>query len=91
MLADYVEQSPSWKVSGSSVGHEIPRLLYNPKVHYRVYTARLDLALNRFRFEPNIFRNTSLFHVWGNRLRLWWLFLGIYWNFIFVKGLGIWK
>jgi hypothetical protein len=30
------QQSPSWEVTSHSASQEIPRLLWNPKVHYRV-------------------------------------------------------
>jgi hypothetical protein len=29
-----VEQSPSWEANRSSASHEIPRILWNPKIHY---------------------------------------------------------
>jgi hypothetical protein len=32
-----MEQSPSWKSKSHSSSQEIPRLLYNPKIHYRVH------------------------------------------------------
>ena len=31
------EQSPSWEANSSSVGHEIPSILRNPKVHYSIH------------------------------------------------------
>jgi hypothetical protein len=33
----HMEQSLSWEANGHTTSQEIPRLLYNPKVNYRVY------------------------------------------------------
>jgi hypothetical protein len=32
-----MEQSPSWEDNRFSASQEIPRILWKPKVHYRVY------------------------------------------------------
>ena len=37
LLTHSVEQGPSWEANWFSASQEIPRILWNPKVHYRVY------------------------------------------------------
>ena len=37
LLTYSMEQSPSWETNRFSASHEIPRILWNPKVHYRIH------------------------------------------------------
>ena len=37
LLTYSMEQSPSWEANRFSASHEIPRILWKPKVHYRIH------------------------------------------------------
>jgi len=37
LLTYFMEQSPSWEANRFSASQEIPRILCNPKVHYRIH------------------------------------------------------
>jgi hypothetical protein len=36
-LTNYMEHSPSWEANSSSASQKIPRILWNPEVHYHVH------------------------------------------------------
>ena len=38
-----MEQSPSWEANWFAASQEIPRILWNPKVHYRTHKHPLSV------------------------------------------------
>jgi len=55
-----MEQSPSWEANQFSASQQIPRILWNPDVHYRVYKSPLPITIlyqiNSVRAPPSHFR-----------------------------------
>jgi hypothetical protein len=37
LLTHSMQQSPSWEANWFAASQEIPRILWNPKVHYRIH------------------------------------------------------
>ena len=38
--SNFMEQSPFWKANRSLASQEIPRILWNPKIHYRIHNSQ---------------------------------------------------
>jgi hypothetical protein len=54
-LTDSMEKGPSWEANSRSSSQEIPRLLWKPKVHYRVYRACHLSQINPVHTFPHYF------------------------------------
>ena len=45
LLTYSLQQSPSWEANRFSANQVIPRILWNPKVHYRFYKCSLPVPI----------------------------------------------
>jgi hypothetical protein len=70
-VANFKKQNSSWEATSSSVGQETPRLLWNPKGHYRVHNSQpMDPILSKMNPIIRLVRskvNLSLCFKWAPR------------------------
>jgi hypothetical protein len=78
-----MQQSPSWEANRFSANREFPRILWNPKLHYRIYNRPLPVStkshINSVPVSPShiftvrfniIFQSTLMSSKWPLSLRL---------------------
>ena len=59
LLTYSIQQSPSWEANRFSASQEIPRILWNPKVHYRIHKCPPTVPVLSHITQPMLSHSTS--------------------------------
>ena len=59
LLTYPMQQSPSWETNWFAASQEIPHILWNPNVHYRIHKCPANLSLSRASLIQSILPHTT--------------------------------